>query len=895
MKKTLIIAAASLAAATAADAREVSAVRAREIAASVIPSIAHDASPRRAPGIKDNEPSPYYMFNAQGANGYVIVAGDDRLPAVLGYSREGRIDPENLPDALKFLLEMSASTLEEEGETAGYVTAGTPVVEPLLGDINWGQSEPFNTLCPMVNGKRGYVGCVATAMAQIMRYYGYPTQGKGTHSYTDGGQTLSADFGATVYDWANMPNVIPDNPTEAQTTAYSTLCYHLGVATNMTYAAGGSGAYTMVVPGALRDHFGYTASLRMHLRTYYNTDEWMDMIRAELDAGRPVYYSASSEDGQGGHAFVCDGYDSEGYVHMNWGWYGSSNGYFYINHLNPGELGTGGGGGAYNVSQEILTNFMPAVTGDQPAPAIYADTRFSCDAFSTGLTMMCYIGNLDTDEFNGEVMAVVTNDKGDILKVLKSENVTVAPFKSGVSGSQLFSMRDIPNKTGADLADGKYRLKLAYRTPGMNAPELLRHPIGLPSYRECSIIGGEILLTAKHEPAPNVTMTTPLAPDGEIYAEGSARFSVNVRNDSEDFRLSSVVLTLENVNDPAITCSKEYYVNVYDLSSSDLTMSIDLPETIIPGKYRVTLAHKDYLDKPFATFDSKETIVEVLQLVANPVIRFISAPVWQNGSASGSKSFARGDIIYIAAQAMNYAAQGETMVICRFVSEAGKSTVLRADSRLWGKGEQRTLTISNNVTADPGIYTLAFSYLDANGAEMPIVTADDLETIEIVENERTPIEVIAFNMPSTIKSGERISGSITVKGLETLKGTLYIRVRQFTNTNGEIVTMKSNLSITAGQEQTIPFTYRPDVADGNYMTIVEFKELGENVAMPAGGHEVYYREIAIGETLGIDSIKTGNDYAEEWYNLQGMRVANPTEPGIYIRRKGSDTEKILIR
>lgn len=896
MKRKIIIAAAALAAATAADAREVSAVRAREIAASVIPSISEGTAPRRAPGLKDDEPSPYYLFNARSSGGYVIVAGDDRLPAVLGYSLEGSIDPDDMPDALKFLLEMSTASIEGQPEGAVNVSTGTPVVEPLLGDIKWGQSEPFNSLCPMVSGKRGYVGCVATAMAQIMRYYGYPAQGKGSHSYTDGGQTLSADFGSTAYDWANMPNAIPDSPTDAQTAAYSTLCYHLGVATEMTYAASGSGAYTMMVPGALRDHFGYTSSLRMHLRTYYNTDEWMDMIRAELDAGRPVYYSASSEDGQGGHAFVCDGYDSEGYVHMNWGWYGSSNGYFYINHLNPGELGTGGGGGAYNISQEILTNFMPAVAEDKTDPAIYADTRFSCDSFSSGMTIMCYVGNLDTDAFDGEIMAVVTDADGRILRTLKTEGLTVAPFKKGVSGTQYLTMRDIPLKVGSELPAGNYRLRLAYFADGMEAPKLLRHPIGLPSYRECTVINGEILLTAKHEPYPNVTMTSPLSPDGEIYAGGSARFGVNVRNDSEDFRLSTVVLSLENISDPAIACSKEYYVNVYDLSSDYLTMAIDLPDNIVPGKYRVTLAHKNHADKPFATFDSKETIVEVLPAVENPVIRFTSAPVWQNGSTGAATSFERGQIIYIAAQAKNYAAAGETMVICRLVNAEGKSAVLRADSRSWAKGEQRTLAISTYVTADPGTYTMAFSYIGANGLEMPI--AADEQTIEVTESDMTPFEVIALDMPSAIKKGDKVNCSITIRGLATVRGTLYIRVRQFTNTSGEIVCMKPSLSVSAGEDQVINFSYRPgsDLADGKYMTIVEFKELGMSTSVPAGGHDTYYKEIAIGETLGIGAIEADSpDVPVEWYTLQGIKVASPSSPGVYIRRSGSIAEKIIIR
>ncbi|MCM1336779.1 MAG: C10 family peptidase [Candidatus Amulumruptor caecigallinarius] len=898
MKKFLILTTAALVAAVAAEAREVSAARAREIAAQVLPQMALEpVRNASAPSVTASE--PYYIFNAARSAGYVIVAGDDRLPAVLGYSLTGHLEADRLPDGLLALLRMSQAALEadDEASAAPAVTAGTPVMEPLLGDINWGQDSPFNTLCPMVSNQRTYVGCVATAMAQIMRYYSYPSQGTGSHSYTQSGTTLSADFGATTYDWANMPAVVPDAPTEAQTSAYSTLSYHLGVAVNMTYATGGSGAYTMDVPGALRDHFGYTRSLRMHSRNYYNTDEWMQMIRTELDAGRPVYYSASSEDGMGGHAFVCDGYDSEGYVHMNWGWYGSSNGYFYINHLNPGELGTGGGSGAYNVDQEIITHFMPAVIGDSPLPTLYGDTRFTCDSYNSGMTMLTYLGNLDTDPFEGDMIAVLLDADGKIVKELKSQQVTVNPFKNGVSGSLYFTMRDIPVTVGADVPNGSYRLKLAYRTAAMDAPELLRHPIGLPCYGNCMVLNGQILLTEKHQPAPKVTMSTELAPDGEIYASGSARFLVSLNNESEDFRLSTVVLTMESVTEPSVSCSKEYYVNVYELSSADLTMAIDLPDEIVPGKYKVTLAHKNHADKPFATHDGKETIVEVLPALSNPVIRFTTSPVWQSAAQETTGTFARGDLIYIAAQAKNYAAEGETMVICRLVNEHGAAAVLRADSHSWKKGEQRTLTISNYVNVDPGTYSLSFSYLDAKGAEQPINVADLPASIIVTESDATPIEVTACNIPTAIAQGEKVACSITLKALNDVRGRFYVRVRQFTATKGEIVYANYSLNLTAGQEKTFNFSYRPGVDDGMYMTMAEVQETGSSNYIPAAGHANYYKEIAIGETAALSDVAADSlvaDGPEEWFTLQGVKIARPTIPGIYIRRQGGKAAKIAV-
>ena len=190
MKKKFILSAALMAAGATADAASVSAVRARDIAISVLPSVA-DSPPHRAPGSVSDIDAPYYVFNAPRQGGYVIVAGDDRLPAVLGYSREGSIDLTQAPEALLALLQMSVDAVGHTEAEYDITATGTPVVEPLLGAINWGQSEPFNTLCPMLtSSQHGYVGCVATAMAQIMKYYNYPTTGTDSHSYLHGSTTL---------------------------------------------------------------------------------------------------------------------------------------------------------------------------------------------------------------------------------------------------------------------------------------------------------------------------------------------------------------------------------------------------------------------------------------------------------------------------------------------------------------------------------------------------------------------------------------------------------------------------------------------------------------------------------------------------------------------------------
>ncbi len=854
-------------------------------------------TPARKKGVKgmDEEVQPYYVFNADNqTGGYVIVAGDDRLPAVLGYSLEGNLDMDNAPEAMIALLDMSVANAEKFN-VGNEGNIGTPVVSPLLGDINWGQDSPFNTLCPTLSGgSKSYVGCVATAMAQIMRYYSYPDKGIGSHSYIDGSNSLSADFGNTTYDWANMPSVVPSNPTDAQTTAYSTLSSHLGIAVDMQYATGGSGAYTHMVAPALRNYFGYSPELRMHTREYYNSEEWMQMIRKELDSKRPVYYSASSEDGAGGHAFVCDGYDSEGYVHINWGWYGRSNGYFYINHLNPGDLGEGGGSGAYNIAQEILTGFHPANVGEVPNILLFGASRLSCDYFGDSMLVMSYVENLDTDSFEGTLSVVLTDtDEKAVLAELQSNPLSLAGFKNGRTGAEMVTFRNVT--TSANLPDGYYHLKLAYKSKGEESYKILRHPMGLPGYMVCNVKDKVISSVNKHQPVPDVVMETPLSSDGEIYANGSARFSVSLRNNAKDFKLSSLVLTLKNVEKPDLKVSQKYPVNIYDLSSQNVIMDIDMPENLTPGEYEVSLSHEKYEEFPFATKDGEPVKVKLLPAAETPVLRFVTVPQAYNATDATSE-LKRGELLYANLSVKNYGAEGDCMVLLRAVNKLNpdKSTVIKAESRKWKKGDNVSIKMSNSLALDPGSYECRFYYLPSSGIEVPMA-ADPIE-VEVLECDSPVIEVIGFTLPEQMKQGESYQYSVEVKALRNVVGTFYVRARQYTYTNGELVYMGS-INMKAGETKTFSGKYKPSttLANGKYLTMVEIKE-GSTTA-PASGHSVYYKEIGIGEdTSGVSSPVVGDESAPvEWFTIEGHSISMPTIPGIYIRRQGSVSKKFIVR
>ena len=319
----------------------------------------------------------YYIYNRGSNAGFVIIAGDDELTPYIGYATTGQVLEQDMPEQLRAFLKACQERIDELTSSVGLRSSLRPTprtatepaqIAPLLGNIQWNQSAPWNNQTPTDNqGKHMPVGCVATAYTQVMRYHQWPTQGEGSFSYTEegnSGRSHTVDFASTTYDWAHMPERYndPSSATSEETQALSTLAYHAGVAVEMMYAPSGSGSYTPLVARALADHFRYDKRVSFKSRSNYTQSSWEQMLRAELIAARPVVYSGRGSGG--GHAFVCDGYDMEGLFHINWGWGGMSDGYFNLNYLVPSDLGIGGGaGGGFSLGQGAVVGIKPDKTG----------------------------------------------------------------------------------------------------------------------------------------------------------------------------------------------------------------------------------------------------------------------------------------------------------------------------------------------------------------------------------------------------------------------------------------------------------------------------------------------------------------------------------------------------
>jgi hypothetical protein len=314
-----------------------------------------------------------YYFNFE-PNGFVIMSSNDQTEPILAYKTNAQINPERIPPAALQLLNHFSEQIEfihendlqypekqqlwnqlEESDFSFYDVKSRDV-SPLVTSA-WDQGSPYNMYCPTQYGQHTLVGCVATAMGQIMRFHQHPEHGIGSNSYTWNGQTVSADFASTYYDWSNMPNSVYNGSPLAQRQAVATLLFHCGVGVEMEYGLDGSGANSEYAKYALQYYFNYSPTIQVLNKDSYQIENFVQILIENLEASQPMYYAG--HDGNMGHAFVCDGFQGSNYFHFNWGWSGSYDGYFYLHDLTPGYNN-------FNYGQQAIVHIKKPVAAFPP-------------------------------------------------------------------------------------------------------------------------------------------------------------------------------------------------------------------------------------------------------------------------------------------------------------------------------------------------------------------------------------------------------------------------------------------------------------------------------------------------------------------------------------------------
>ena len=553
----------------------------------------------------------YYVFN-NADQGFIIISGDDATYPVLGYSDSGSFDikeradnftkwMENYKKQIRYVMENNIQATAEIKLQWKKILDGTVLeakstktVSPLV-TAQWSQSPYENADCPAdadagsYNGYHAVSGCPATAMAQIMNYWEYPTQGKGFHSYNhDKYGTLSANFASTTYDWASMP----DNLTSANS-AVAELMYHCGVAVEMNYGPHSSGSYVILdytaspeqcSEYAYKTYFDYDITIGGKMRENYTDSEWKQLLKNDLDAKQPIQYAGF---GQGGHTFVCDGYNASDYFHFNWGWGGTHDGYFLIDDLAPGAGETGAGAGSYNDGQQAIFGLKPA-DGSTPGGGgtstasfdlrLYSDIVATPEAISYGqsFSVTTAIKNFGDEGFTGDLTAALFDGDYNFVEFVGSyTNQTIGSLEA----------YNIPfNFTGSlTILPGDYYIGYFYKEAGEDwamvdkgeysqlAPFSVQNP-------------ADIELYADMEVNPTIiTQTDPFSVSLNIVNDGTTDFTGSLSVDlyNMDGTWATVVEELYNFDLPP----NSTYQNSFTFSTSGVN--------IAPGTYLLALMYDE--------------------------------------------------------------------------------------------------------------------------------------------------------------------------------------------------------------------------------------------------------------------------------------------------------------
>ena len=488
-----------------------------------------------------------YIFDRPASSGYLIVSADDTATPLLGYADSGSFDANNMPPQLEWWLSEYASQIDYASAN-GIKNTYAPIankkeIAPLV-ETKWNQGTPYNNLCPSVNNVKCPSGCVATAMAQVMKFWNYPDVGTGrvTATLPSGGTGEGfINLAQKPFDWNNMIDSYSGyDYTNEQGNAVATLMQAAGYAAKMNYAPGGSGALSINAAISLSKNFKYNPNIQYLQRLYFNASEWNEIVYNELAAGRPILYGGQST--SVGHEFVCDGYDGNGYFHFNWGWGGMSDGYFILDALNPNSVGTGGGaGGGYNSRQDIIIGIQPSSVETDVYLTQFGNLSASANGSNISLALN-YNGNVgnwvnagisavkvrmgaeivsvDNSEIKPQYVRLFSNDIDIPALTLNGYNISY----QGIKGNATVSIPSI-------LPNGKYKVTVC--TQDANKTDAPWTPVcttnGAYNFVYVTKNGSSCSVENFNETELSIVSAEPTT---QVYYENACRFRLSVKNNS---------------------------------------------------------------------------------------------------------------------------------------------------------------------------------------------------------------------------------------------------------------------------------------------------------------------------------------------------------------------------
>lgn len=667
--------------------------------------------------------APYYAFNLE--QGYVIVSGDDEMTELVGYAENGFFDAENVPPQMQLWLdgyaEYVAAVQSGKAKARKILLSDSPsvVVEPLV-TTKWNQDAPFNNFAPEYtddnnNTQRCATGCAATAMAQIMKFHNWPEQGVGHYSYEHQSfGTISSNFSEHVYDWTNMIDRYNNGEySNVQADAVALLMKDCGVSLNMNYGPV-SGASIYSYTPAFKNYFRYSS--RTVNRSGCETAEFTKIITDELQEGRPIIYCGTGEDG--GHAFVVDGYDTNYFLHVNWGWGGYSDGYFDMNYMDPTGLGIGGGSGAFKWNQGIVLA-RPLKDGVEPYEfiqqlcfvlfndvqgGIFCEQEMPANKGDDVTILLRNTANLSGESFFGSLNVGVFDDSGALVTMgneerIENNNGELLEFQSG----SLYSV-DLPMTLNtAGIADGNYIVRAMSKANG----DVWRK-FASTDCLNMTVADGKVYLSA---PTPNISMVGIGSYDTATYKGFSFNADVTVHNSSSIPVDGSIMFTVTD-SETGDALSGSLRAIVYD--NCDFKARISFPTTsdffVIGKTYNISFTG-------FQTTDGKT-------LPINNAIP-LSFSIVENTEVQNSLTFfnINGNPFGMTVSNENFSKTDDTMVSINCIGNANKETYMGyigIETYNLHTGSKWYSAIFKTVDITQGAY---YAQLNAPFKALPIATA----------------------------------------------------------------------------------------------------------------------------------------------------------------------------
>ena len=669
--------------------------------------------------------APYYAFNLE--QGYVIVSGDDEMTELVGYAENGFFDAENVPPQMQLWLdgyaEYVAAVQSGKAKARKILLSDSPsvVVEPLV-TTKWNQDAPFNNFAPEYtddnnNTQRCATGCAATAMAQIMKFHNWPEQGVGHYSYEHQSfGTISSNFSEHVYDWTNMIDRYNNGEySNVQADAVALLMKDCGVSLNMNYGPV-SGASIYSYTPAFKNYFRYSS--RTVNRSGCETAEFTKIITDELQEGRPIIYCGTGENG--GHAFVVDGYDTNYFLHVNWGWGGYSDGYFDMNYMDPTGLGIGGGSGAFKWNQGIVLA-RPLKDGVEPYEfiqqlcfvlfndvqgGIFCEQEMPANKGDDVTILLRNTANLSGESFFGSLNVGVFDDSGALVTMgneerIENNNGELLEFQSG----SLYSV-DLPMTLNtAGIADGNYIVRAMSKANG----DVWRK-FASTGCLNMTVADGKVYLSA---PTPNISMVGIGSYDTATYKGFSFNADVTVHNGSSIPADGSIMFTVTD-SETGDALSGSLRAIVYD--NCDFKARISFPTTsdffVIGKTYNISFTG-------FQTTDGKT-------LPINNTIP-LSFSIVENTEVQSSLTFfnIEGSPFGMTVSNENFSKTDDTMVSINCLGNANEETyqgyiAIETLNLHTGSKWHTSLGLTENIPQ--GAY---YPQINTPFKALPIATADD--------------------------------------------------------------------------------------------------------------------------------------------------------------------------